>query len=266
MLDELESHGTVGLESDPMYAAVLARHAAKRSRKLGIKGFLKLTYASATAGDLRAIRRVYEGPIVQLYGATETGVLFMEAEDGLLHHVPFTTHVELLPARVATPGADDVALVVVTTLDRRSQPLVRFVVGDLVRVAKGGPRRYTSVPPLRSVEGRVQDALVRPDGAIVTAGAIDRALDVAGVARFQANQTTVDHVDVDLLMEDGADAAKVCDEARARLLPLFEGLSVSVRTAQALAIESSGRVRLSRRQVPLDLVRSFEGYTEETAS
>ena len=47
----------------------------------------------------------------------------MEGSDERLHHAPFTTHVELLPCKVATPGAKNVALVVVTTLDRVAQPL-----------------------------------------------------------------------------------------------------------------------------------------------
>ncbi|GAI30740.1 unnamed protein product, partial [marine sediment metagenome] len=70
-------------------------------------------------------------------------------------------------AKVPTPGAKDVALVVVTTLDREVQPLVRYVLGDLVQVADA-PSRFTTVAPLVSVEGKLDDAIVRPDGALVT--------------------------------------------------------------------------------------------------
>jgi phenylacetate-coenzyme A ligase PaaK-like adenylate-forming protein len=258
MLDELAGHGTVGLESDPMYLATLSRYAASRGRTIDVKAFAQLTYAFTTRGHVRGIRQAYAGPLLQLYGASEVGVLFMEGEDGLLHHAPFTTHVELLRAKVATPGAKDVALVVVTTLDRVAQPLLRFVVGDLVQVDWSAPRAYTSVPPLVSVEGRVQDSVLRPDGAIVTCGAIDRALGGGDVAVFQVNQRAPDSVEVDLVPEPGREREAV-ESSRGALAPLFEGLALSVRTATAIQAEPSGKFRLARRHFPLDLERSFEG-------
>ena len=258
MLDELGKHATLGLESDPLYLAMLARFAKAHGRPLAVGGYVQLTYAFTTRAYLRAIREVYAGPVLQLYGASDVGVLFMEGDDGRLHHAPFTTHVELLPARVATPGAKDVALVVVTSLDRVAMPLVRYVVGDLVQVDAAGPRKWTTVPPLASVEGRIDDALVRPDGALVTAGALDRALGaVEGVRLWQVNQRTPDRVEVDVVAE--GDAARVVEEARARLAPLLEGLELTARSTTAIPIETSGKFRVSKRHFPLDLARCFEG-------
>jgi phenylacetate-CoA ligase len=265
MLDEIAQHETVGLESDPMYLATLARHAAALGRAIDVKGFVQLTYAFTTRSNVRAIRRAYAGPLLQLYGASEVGVLFMEAEDGKLHHAPFTTHVELLRAKVPTPGAKDVALVVVTTLDRHAQPLVRFVIGDVVQVDWEGARRFTTVPPLVSVEGRVQDAVVRPDGALVTCGAIDRALaSVESLALYQVNQRTPSDVEIDVVGETQKEAsdAALLDAVRAKLAPLFEGLTLSVRTVTAIAAEPSGKFRVTRRHFPLDLARTFEGCEE----
>lgn len=258
MLDELAAHPTIGLETDPMYFATLARYAASKGRTIDVKGFAQLTYAFTTRGHVRGIRKAYGGPLLQLYGASEVGVLFMEGGDGLLHHAPFTTHVELLPCKVATPGAKNVALVVVTTLDRVAQPLVRFVVGDLVEVAPAGPRTYTTVSPIVGVEGRVQDSVLRPDGAIVTCAAIDRALGACDVAVFQVNQREPASVDVDVVPEPGSEA-RVVEAARAALAPLLDGMTLNVRTATAIAAEPSGKFRVARREFPLDLARSFEG-------
>jgi len=258
MLDELGRHGTVGLESDPLYLALLAHFAREHGRAVDVKGFVQLTYAYTTQANLRAIREAFSGPVLQLYGASEVGVLFMEGEGRLLEHCPFTTHVELLPARVPTPGAHDVALVVVTSIDRIAMPLVRFVVGDIVQVAADGPRAWTSVPPVASVEGRIDDAVLRPDGALVTAGAIDRALgDVEGVRLWQVNQRVPERVEVDVVAD--GDGPRVADQARARLGPLLEGLEVVCRTATAIPIEPSGKFRVSKRHFPLDLARCFEG-------
>lgn len=259
MLDELERHAVVGLESDPTYLATLARAATSAGRTLAVSDFVTLTYAMTSAAHLRTIRRAVSAPVYQLYGASEVGVLFMQGDDGLLHHCPRTTHVELVPVKVSTPGAEDVALVVVTTLDRKVQPLVRFVVGDLVRVAKDGPRLFTPVPPIVSPEGRLQDAIVRPDGAWVTAGAFDRAMaEHEGVALYQANQPDPTEVLVDVVPEPDASPglSAVITERLARLLG---PLKVSVRLSTAIAAESSGKFRIVRRQFPVDLAAVVDG-------
>ena len=256
MLDEIVRHRTIGLEADPAYLAALALHAAQAGRRIEIGGFTQLTYASTTRAHLRSIRRAYDGPLFQLYGASEVGVLFMEGEDGRLHHAPFTTHVELLPARVETPGARDVALVVVTTLDRVAQPLLRFVVGDLVAVDRDGPRRFSDVPPLRSIEGRVQDAVVRPDGAIVTTGALDRALEpLTALEQFQIRQRVPVEVEVDVVAP-GAPASLESD-VRAALAPLLGEVRLSARRTTAIAPEPSGKFRVSKRDFPIDVARVF---------
>jgi phenylacetate-coenzyme A ligase PaaK-like adenylate-forming protein len=260
MLDELAEHETVGLLSDPFYLDVLARHAGSRGRKLHARGFVALTRALTTARHRSDLDAVTDAPCLQVYGAREAATLFVQGDDGLLHHAPFSTHVELLPAKVATPGAADVALVVVTTLDRDVQPLVRYVLGDLVQVARGVPGTFTTVAPLRSVEGRLEDALLRPDGALVTAGAVDRALAHLAPAGYQLTQRAPDAVQVEIAHEGGADAAAL-DAVRAALADLLTGLRLDVRAATAIAVEANGKVRTCRRTIPLSLTSAFEGIT-----
>ncbi|MEO6420533.1 MAG: hypothetical protein ABIP39_14040, partial [Polyangiaceae bacterium] len=219
----------------------------------------QLTYAFTTRAHVRAIRRAYEGPLFQLYGASEVGVLFMEGDDNLLHHSPLTTHVELLRAKVPTPGAEDVALVVITSMDRLVQPLVRFVVGDLVQVKENGPRKFTTVAPLASIEGRVQDALFTPKGELVTTGTIDRALgSIDELAQFQVNQPSPDKVDVDVVLVSGA-GDDTLGRIRDALTPLCGGATLVVRKVTAIAAEPSGKFRVVRRHFPIDFARCFEG-------
>jgi phenylacetate-CoA ligase len=257
MLDEIERHQTVGLEADPAYLAALALHAAETNRRIVVSGFTQLTYAFTTRAHVRSIRCAYDGPLVQLYGASEVGVLFMEGEDGRLHHSPYTTHVELLPARVETPGAKDVALVVVTTLDRVAQPLLRFVVGDLVSVDTKGPRLFSSVPPLASIEGRVQDAIVRPDGALVTTGAMDRALEpLCDIEQYQVRQAAPNAVEIDIVARPAAEPS-LDESVHDCLAPLLVGIRLTVRRVTAVAAEASGKFRVSKREFPIDVPRTF---------
>ncbi|MDB4941739.1 MAG: hypothetical protein JWP97_1273 [Labilithrix sp.] len=253
MLDELAQHETTALFADPFYLEVLARHARLLGRRLDVRGLLGLTRALTTSAARTAIEAVSGAtPLVQIYGAREAGILFVEAEDGNLHHAPFITHVELLRAKVPTPGAENVALVVVTTLDREVQPLVRYVLGDLVSIASG-PSRYTTVPPLASVEGKLDDAIVRPDGAIVTPAALDRALAPLGARGFQVVQRAADAVEIEVV---GASP----DDARAALAPLLEGLAMTARAATTIAAMPNGKTKISRGLGSPSAIASFESH------
>lgn len=254
MLDELAHHGTKGILADPFYLDVLARHALSAGRELDAHGFVALTRALPTTAHKRAIGKAFDGPVFGMFGARATGVLFVEGDDGNMHHAPMTTHVELVRAKVETPGAKNVALVVVTTLGRTVQPLVRYVLGDLVQVADG-PSRYTTVPPVASVEGTFDDAIVRPDGALVTAGAVDRAL--ADVPNVQAYQVTQEARDALVLEVVGGSA----DDAGAALGTLVTGMKITPRRATSIAVESNGKYRATVRKVPASLSDVFEGVS-----
>lgn len=249
MLDDLSFHQTTALLADPFYLDVLARHAALQGRPIDVRGFVATTRARATRAHREALARVYSGAVVDVLGAREVGTLFVDDGEGSMQHAPFSTHVELLRAKVPTPGAVDVALVVVTTLEREVQPLVRYVLGDLVQVATA-QGRYTSVTPILTVEGSVDDAIVRPDGALVTPGAIDRALGTEPRA-YQVVQSAPASVEVEVV---GGSTARV-EEALAPLLP---GMSITARSATAIGAEPTGKYRPTRRRLPVSLSSIFE--------
>jgi len=247
MLDELERQGTAGLVADPMYLAVLARYAAAEGRRLAVSAFVALTHSLATPAQRAAIRAVYTGPAFEVYASRETGPLFVEGEDGVHRAVAGAARIELVPLAVPTPGAERVAAIVATPTSRRSMPLLRYVVGDLVSMHEAEPGAVSSH------EGRDADAVVRPDGAWVTAGALGRALAPLG-AGVDAQATQRDPASVDL---DVVGAA--ADAARALVAPLYEGLTLHVREATALAVEPSGRFRPSRRTFAVDLASVLQG-------
>jgi phenylacetate-coenzyme A ligase PaaK-like adenylate-forming protein len=251
MLDEIAVHQTSALLADPFYLDVLARHAAILNRRLDVRGFVATMRARATLAHRQALGRVYPGTVIDVLGSREVGTLFVEGADGLLHHAPFATHVELLRAKVETPGAADVALVVVTTVEREVQPLVRYVLGDLVQIApgtSGGP--FSSVPSLRTIEGTIDDAILRPDGAIVTAGALDRAIGPRPRA-YQISQNEAGAVEVEV----ASGSAREVEDA---IAPLLQGMKITVRATTSIGADPNGKYRTTRRRVPLSLSAAFE--------
>ena len=159
-----------GVEADPAYLAALCRHVARSGGRLHSPAFVTLTYEQATRAHHRAIGAVIDSPLYSLYGATEAGVLFMQCTHGRLHHNAEHSHIELLDL------GGGVGRIIVTTLGRAWMPLLRYQLGDAVRLAEGPcacglPQNGYQ---LTRVEGRGDDCL----GAI-TPAMIDDAVDGA---------------------------------------------------------------------------------------
>ncbi len=249
MLDELSQHKTSVLLADPFYLDVLARHAVSLGRRLDVRGVIATMRARQTLAQREILGRVFDGTGMDVLAAREVGALFVQSDDGLMHHAPFTTHIEFLPAKVPTPGAENVALLVVTTIEREVQPLVRYVLGDLVCVRQGAGR-FSPVSPITSVEGSLDDAIVRPDGAILTPGAIDRALGPTPRA-YQVVQTEASSLEVLVVGSSPDDAAHA-------LSPLVDGMRITARSATAIGVEPTGKVRTTRRACPISTLGAFE--------
>jgi phenylacetate-coenzyme A ligase PaaK-like adenylate-forming protein len=156
MLAEWNALAPDGVEADPAYLAALCRHATRANVRMHSPGFVTLTYELPTRGHKRAIAAALDSPLYSLYGATETGVLFMECERGRLHHNARHSHIELLPV------GEKHARVLVTTLGRTWMPLLRYDLGDIVKPASE-TRCACGLPEngflLERVEGRANDAL-----------------------------------------------------------------------------------------------------------
>jgi phenylacetate-CoA ligase len=238
MLREWRQYAPLGVEADPAYLAIIARAACVRGERLPAADFVTLTYETTTRAMRRDIARAVPAPLFQLYGATEAGVLFMECEHGRLHPNERHSHIDLEPL----PGDGSLARVLVTTLGRSWMPLLRYEVGDVVRVARSNvcPCGLASDGPLlERVEGRQSDCSV-VDGATVTPLMLDDAIHSAlgGDASLEQWQLASDTLYVvDPLARDSAAAAAevVSDLLKRR---------VRGQRATAIAPEVSGKYRL----------------------
>lgn len=227
-----------GVEADPAYLAIVARFAARRGARLPSPEFVTLTYETTTGAMRRDIRRVLDAPLYQLYGATETGVLFMECERGRLHPNERHSHIDLVPM----PGSRPLAQVLVTTLGRAWMPLLRYSIGDVVLVAdeqRCDCGLASDGPLLERVEGRLGDCIV-VDGETITPLMLDDAIHAAlgpdaTLEHWQLNGATL-HVVDSKSRDSAAEAARAVERLLARPI---RGERVS-----AVAPEASGKYRL----------------------
>ena len=241
MLKEWCDFAPRGVEADPAYLAVIARAALKRGIRLPPPEFITLTYETTTRAMRRDIARAVDAPVFQLYGATEAGVLFMECERGLLHPNQNHSHIDLVPM----PGSARLARVVVTTLGRPWMPLLRYDIGDVVRLAESRDCAcglQSDGPLLERVEGRSSDC-TEVNGATITPLMLDDAIHAAlgPDATIEQWQLSGDN----LLVVDPASAQSAATAAQA--VGALLARPVRGERVSAIAPEASGKYRLVKR-------------------
>ncbi len=236
MLAEWNDLRPDGVESDPQYLAALCRHAQATGVEMHAPAFVTLTYEQTTRAAVRAIKAALPSTTpYQLYGATEAGVLFMECSAGRLHHNARHSHIELVDA------GNGLSRVVVTTLGRTWMPLLRYDIGDLVRVADGCTcGRADDGYILGRIEGRGNDAITTAQG-LFTPAMLDDIVDAAepAIAQWQL-QGSGDHWILHVVGSDGAKAAAALADKL--------GTTVEPRSTATILPEPSGKYRMVRPQ------------------
>ncbi|HZU98951.1 MAG TPA: hypothetical protein VFF73_19745 [Planctomycetota bacterium] len=239
--DELDEFEPTALEGDPAYLAFFAVRLARLGRKPYRPKFIDLSYEFPSRRHVAAISRMFQVPVLDAYGSTECGFVFMECDAGRLHHNSPWSHVEIVPVR----GASGFGVLVVTPLRNPWLNLVRFDTGDLVRpsheVCSCGQKTGLV---LEGIEGRVKDCLFAGDGAVVTVRQVDRALaNVAGLLHYKLVQKGPKELEIDLV-PDGFEPLDPATAASA-LEPIF-GARPATRVVKSVPVEASGKFRLCR--------------------
>lgn len=241
MADELDEFEPVALEADPAYLAFFTVRLARLGRKPFRPKFIDLSYEFPSRLHVRAIQRAFGCPVLDAYGSTECGFVFMECDAGRLHHNAAWSHVEVVPVE----GLDGAGLLVVTPLRNPWLNLVRFHTGDLVKPASGrcSCGRDDGLV-LDGIEGRVKDCVVRADGRFVSVRTVDRALAATpGLLHYRLVQKGPGDFELDLVADENEPLDK--EHAASALEPVL-GARPTARVATSVPVEASGKFRLCR--------------------
>jgi len=148
---------------------------------------------------------VFRCPFADFYGMTETGLLAWRQPG----RACYTTASQSMVIELIRHKSDpEQYRLVVTNLDLRASPIIRFDSGDLVTVDNTDP-----IPSLTRVGGRRIDAVRRSDGSTLSPYAITDALrKVPGVRRFRVVQQSIRDFGIELELNDARDAAPIRNE------------------------------------------------------
>lgn len=227
-----------------------ARHVAQRGhdgRRLGIRAIIT-TSEVLSSPQRTLLEDVFGARVQNEYGCGEVGPIAYECEDGALHVMSENLVVELLDpsGRSVRPGES--GEVVVTDLNNRAMPLIRYRLGDFGIAGTAACRCGRGFPVLQRIWGRAYDVVQDPTGRryhgeffmYMFEELRDRGV---GVEQFQIEQTSSESLVVRVVSASPLDPAR--SNAIQRLLQdRLPSVQASVERVPSIARSSSGKLRL----------------------
>jgi len=130
-------------------------------------GHLKaiITTSEKLTPEMRAVmEQAYGCKIYEEYSTVENAIFASECEYRRLHVSPDVSVVEILRPDSSPCEPGEAGEVVVTTLSRTYQPLVRFRLGDMAMWDEEPCPCGRQMPVIKEVIGRIEDVVIGPDG------------------------------------------------------------------------------------------------------
>ncbi|MDP2896299.1 MAG: hypothetical protein Q8Q12_07040 [bacterium] len=182
----------------------------------------------------RFLAEVFDCPIVDEYGCSEIDILAFDCERGQKHIVAENVLLEVVKGNDLGAGE-----VVVTDLNNRLMPLIRYKLGDIGVIAPNPCECGRGLPVLSSICGRTSDQVIMtPDGKRVHSVIFDYFLERLagmgiGIRQFKAVQERLDRITLYLVVPNEDDRRKT-----------------DLLVARDLAPSLGHRVRLETKHVP----------------
>ena len=225
LVKEVNEFQPTVLEGYPSALALLASE--QRAGRLTIQPLLAITAGEQLTAAFRAdIESTFGCPVQNRYASAEFPGLSMECRHGLFHINSDWYLLEPVDENYQPVAPGVVShTVLVTNLANRVQPLIRYDLGDRVKLA-ATPCACGNRLPAITVEGRTGDLLSfdAPDGTAVTVlplALVTVIEETPGVHRCQAIRTGPRALTVRLEMSSDADSAQVWRAVDERLHAFF---------------------------------------------
>jgi phenylacetate-CoA ligase len=118
------------------------------------------------------IEKVFNAEVFEQYGSREFGTIASECRyhDGMHYFAPGVILETVNPDGM--PSDDSLGSLIVTDLWNYAMPLIRYQVGDLVRLESAPCKCACRLPRIGAVAGRVVDAVIKPGGEMIAGQAL----------------------------------------------------------------------------------------------
>lgn len=242
------------------YVSMLTSFASHLQRKgedgsrLGLKAVVTTSEVLSPA-DERLLQEVFACPVQNEYGCGEVGpIAYSMGTGGPLFVMVDNVEVEVLTEAGHRAGPGEDGELVITDLNNRAMPLVRYRVGD--RATVGEPTSVGTEPPfpkLTRVWGRSYDFVLGLDGRrfhgeyfmYLFEEMRDKGL---GVEKFQVRQSARDRIEIHLVTDGELEART--EFLTRRTADTMPGVGLSVERASEIPRLPSGKMALIINEIP----------------
>ena len=223
MIDEMNVYKPVVLEANPSLLARLAWWIIDSGAEIFSPAVIVFTFEYPSALHLAAIRQVFSSALVSSYGSTETGFVMQQCEFGLMHQNTSFCRIDYEPLKPGY-GGPELGRIFVTTFDNPWNFVIRFDVGDLVRLHPAGECTCGCKVGMiaDAIEGRVSNVTFGVDGGLVTTKRLDDALATIRALRdYRLEQRDRRSYLLQAMLSPGVDPAAVTGELHSALEKVY---------------------------------------------
>lgn len=174
MAMELNKFQPEYLDADPIYLALFLNKLENYglNKSIHFPRVVTLSYELVTSYARRFIQSRWHMPLLNLYGCTELGYIYLE-QNGKLGRCPELSQVEFLPFF----QEKGIYYLILTSTKNEFMPFVRFRIGDLVKIdPKTKPNDLTDDTQIEYLCGREKEVVFSSEGEPITPGEVDNAL------------------------------------------------------------------------------------------
>jgi phenylacetate-CoA ligase len=232
MIEETREWDPVFLDTDPVYAAVFARHCERRGVTFPKLKFIFTSYEFASVLHKQVLERVFGVPVYNLYGSTETGHLLMENGAGRMVPSGNIAHLDVI-----NEDERGIGELVVSTLTNDYMPLLNYRIGDLVE-RKSGADGLAYV-----LHGRAVDALQAPNGRRITVRDVDQCFaGCEGILHYRLRESTPGNFLLSCILERNGPAEGALKSVGQKLEQLLKPRArIKITPVKFLLPEASGK-------------------------
>jgi len=194
--------------------------------------------------DLKLLEKQFGVPVINEYGASETGIIAIGNAGSELQIDSRLIFVEILDENNQPLPEGVSGKIVITALFNKAHPFIRYEIGDL-----GALSFEKGLPVLSKLEGRVGDYALLPDGKKIPALAFyyvtkEIISDTGSVKEFVIHQSERDRFEINYVAESAFAEAELQKIKRALLHYL--GQEVTIKIEQKTSLDRSTRGKLKQ--------------------
>lgn len=202
------------------------------------------TIAEVLTSDYREILHEQWGiDPIDLYGANESGIMAFQCTRRAGYHVNIdSVHIDIVNGD-RTCDVGERGEVVVTSLDLRVMPIIRYRVGDISYRMKGNCACECNFPCLGEIVGRSDGFVIGTSGKMFSALEVSLLLHpIKGIQHYRLIQEKKGYVRIEWVAKEGAYRAD--NEIRSVLQRcLGEDFEIDVHRIDQIQREKSGKIR-----------------------